>query len=124
MLREVDHFYAAQQEPLRSCLSTLRRIILQADPQVSETVKYGMPCFCYGKTMFCYLWIDKKTAAPYVLFVEGKHLLQPELEAGDRARMKILRVDPEKDIPIDRIKVILNEALNLYREGIVKARVR
>ena len=102
----------------------LRKIILDQDPQVHETVKYGMPCFCYGKTMFCYLWTDKKTAEPYMLFVEGKHLHHPELETGDRARMKILRVDPKKDIPIHRIRAILNDALNVYRDGIVKARSR
>ena len=100
----------------------LRKIILDQDPQVHETVKYGMPCFCYGKIMFCYLWTDKKTAEPYMLFVEGKHLHHSELEAGDRARMKILRVDPKKDIPIHRIRVILNDALNVYRDGIVRSR--
>lgn len=129
MLREVDHFYSAQKEPAKSCLLALRKIILDQDAKVSETVKYGMPCFCYGKTMFCYLWTDKKsavmrTAEPYMLFVEGKHLQHPELETGDRARMKILRVDPDKDIPIDRIRVILSDALDLYRNGIVKARFR
>ena len=124
MLREVDHFYSVQNEPAKSRLLALRKIILDLDPQVHETVKYGMSCFCFGKIMFCYLWTDKKTAEPYMLFVEGKHLHHPELEAGDRARMKILRVDPDKDIPIDRIRVILNDALNVYRDGIVKVRAR
>ena len=126
---EVDHFYSTQNEPAKSCLLALRKIILDQDPEVNETVKYGMPCFCYGKTMFCYLWTDKKsavlpTAEPYILLVEGKHLQHPELEAGDRARMKILRVDPDKDIPIKRIRGILNDALDLYRNGILKARLR
>lgn len=124
MLRDTDHFYLARSEPAQGCLLALRRIILEQDPNVTETVKYGMPCFCYGKTAFCYLWIDKKTAAPYILFVEGKHLHHPELETGDRARMKILRVDPEQDIPKARIMEVLDEALELYRKGIVKLRAR
>ena len=124
MHHAVDHFYSAQNEPAKSCLLALRKIILDQDPQVNETVKYRMPCFCYGKITFCYLWTDKKTGELYVLFVEGKHLHHAELETGDRARMKILRVDPSKDIPMHRIQVILNDALNVYRDGIVKARAR
>ena len=122
MLRELAASYANFEEPARSCLLALRWIILDQDPLVNETVKYGMPCFCYGKTAFCYLWTDKQTKDPYILFVEGRHLEHPELETGDRARMKILRVDPTKDIPVDRIRVILDAALDLYRTGVVKFR--
>lgn len=124
MLRDAERFYLEQAEPVRGCLLALRKIIRDRDPLVAETVKYGMPCFCYGKTAFCYLWIDKKTAAPYILFVEGKHLHHPELETGDRARMKILRVDPEKDIPKTRVADVVDQALELYRKGIVKLRAR
>lgn len=70
--------------------------------------------------MFCYLWTDKKTDGPYILMVEGKHLNQPELEEGGRSRMKIFRVDPNKDLPIKTIKSILKTALDLYRKGIIQ----
>jgi hypothetical protein len=30
-----------------------------------------MPCFCYQRKAFCYLWTDKKTANPYILIAEG-----------------------------------------------------
>jgi hypothetical protein len=32
--------------------------------------------------------------------VEGVKLTHPELEQGDRKRMKIFRVDPNKNMPI------------------------
>ncbi len=67
--------------------------------------------------MFCYLWVDKKTNEPYVLFVEGKHIDHPRLEAGNRARMKILRINPNEDIPLKTVELILNHALDLYRNG-------
>ena len=70
--------------------------------------------------MFCYLWTDKKTNEPYILFVEGKHLKHPALEQGNRSRMKIFIINPNKDIPIDTIKLLLNEALDLYRNGTIK----
>ncbi|MCU6167603.1 DUF1801 domain-containing protein, partial [Enterobacter roggenkampii] len=113
-------YYLNKEEPPKSSLLALRSIILNMDKDVSETVKYEMPCFCYKKKMFCYLWTDKKTGEPYILMVEGKLLNHPELEQGSRSRMKILRIDPNEDLPIETIKLILNDALNLYRNGIIK----
>ncbi len=120
MIRETDSHYLSQKEPNKSCLLALRKIILEQDDMVTETRKWGMPCFCYRKKMFCYLWIDKKTKEPYILFVEGKHLDHPKLEQGNRARMKILRVNPNEDIPVKTIESFLNKALNLYRTGTIE----
>lgn len=122
MTRELDNFYLNKSEPNRSCLLALRSIILDQDTQVTETMKYGMPCFCYKKKMFCYLWTDKKTNEPYLLFVEGKHLDHPQLETGSRSRMQIFRVDPNNDLPIRVIRKLLNAALDLYRNGIIKVK--
>ncbi len=96
VLKELDQYYLGKDEPVKSCLLALRNIILAQDERVTETRKYGMPCFCYGKKAFCYLWTDKKTDEPYILLVEGELLDHPQLEAGDRSRMKILRVNPER----------------------------
>lgn len=120
MIHEIDNFYLKANEPNRSCLLALRSIILEQDDLVTETLKYGMPCFCYKKKMFCYLWTDKKTNEPYMLFVEGKHLNHPDLDSGNRARMKVFNVNPNQDIPLDTIKLLLNDALNLYRNGVIK----
>ncbi len=120
MIEELYNYYLEQEEPAKSCLLALRNIILKQDEEVTETVKYGMPCFCYKKKMFCYLWTDNKTGEPYILFVEGKLLDNPALETGKRARMKILRVDPATDLPLELIESLLVEALNLYRNGIIK----
>jgi len=121
MIADLDTFYLNQEEPNKSCLLVLRTIILDQDANVHETWKYGMPCFCYRKKMFCYLWMDKKTNEPYILFVEGKHLDHPTLEQGDRSRMKILRLDANADLLIETITGILKSALDLYRIGVVRA---
>jgi hypothetical protein len=120
MLQELHSYYLKKEEPNKSCLLALRKIILAQDLNVTETQKYGMPCFCYKKKMFCYLWTDKNIDEPYILLVEGKHLDHPKLEQGDRARMKIFRVDPNKDLPIKTIETILKKALDLYRKGVIK----
>ena len=115
MIRELDNFYLNKEEPNKSCLLALRSIILNQDKDITETQKWGMPCFCYKKKMFCYLWIDKKTNQHYILMVEGKHLNYPELEEGDRKRMKVLRVNPNQDLPLKTIETILQKALELYK---------
>ena len=122
MTEDFDHYYLNQDEPNQSCLLALRSIILKQDDQVSETRKWHMPCFCYRKKMFCFLWTDKKTHEPYLLFVEGQYLDHPDLEDGNRSRMKIFRVDPHQDLPIDTINPLLQAALDLYRKGIIKVK--
>lgn len=120
MVEELHNYYLTHTEPNKSCLLALRSIILNQDENITETQKYGMPCFCYKKKMFCYLWTDKKTKEPYILMVEGKLLHHPELEEGKRSRMKIFRVDPNQDIPVKTIDSILQNALDLYRTGDIK----
>ena len=115
-----ENFYLNKEEPNKSCLLALRDIILNQDDNITETTKYGMPCFCYKHKMFCYLWIDKKTTQPYILFVEGQYLEHQKLEIGNRNRMKIFNINPEKDIPVKTIDLLLNRALDLYRKGIIQ----
>jgi hypothetical protein len=120
MDQNLYNYYLNKEEPNKSCLLALRRIILDQDPNVTETQKYGMPCFCYKKKMFCYLWTDKKTDEPYILMVEGKYLDHPKLEVGDRSRMKIFRVNASKNLPVKTIETILQKALDLYRKDVIK----
>jgi hypothetical protein len=124
MTRELDNYYLNKEEPNKSCLLALRSIILQQHSTITETQKWGMPCFCYKKKIFCYLWTDKKTDEPYILMVEGKHLTHPALEAGKRSRMKIFRVNPNKDLPRKTIENILQKSIDLYRTDIVKLKMK
>jgi len=115
----MDHFYWDKKEPNRSCLLAMRNRILGYDEEIVETIKYGMPCFCYKGKAFCYLWVDKKSGEPYFLWVEGKYLNHPGLETGTRARMKILRVDPNIDLPLKAIDSIIGQALKVYHRGTI-----
>ncbi len=115
MLPELENYYLTKNEPIKSCLLALRDIILAFDSQISEAWKYHMPFFCVGKKMFCYLWIDKITGQPYIGVVEGGKINHPILEQGNRARMKILRVNSEEDLPIESIHEVLSEAIKFYK---------
>jgi hypothetical protein len=44
------------------------------------------------------------------------------LETGNRNRMKILRLNPNEDIPVDTINLLLQKALDLYKNGTIKTR--
>src|SRR5438105_2886073 len=109
MLRPIDDWYNKKDEPLKSCLQFLRAHILSRDTAITEAWKYGMPFFCYKGKMFCYLWIHKKFQQPYIGIVEGKKINHPDLIGEKRARMKILFVDANKNIPLKKINKILKE---------------
>lgn len=113
MLRPIDAFFLQKDEPSRSCLQFLRTFIPQLDKAITEEWKYGMP-FYYYKGMFCYLWVHKKLQQPYIGIVEGAKMNHPDLLLEKRARMKILLIDPEKDIPVSKVKSILKTALSFY----------
>ena len=119
-MNALNNFYFKQPEPAKSTFLALKDIILKQDSNITNDLKYGMPFFCYQGKMFCYLWTDKKTNEPYLLMVEGKHLDHPKLEEGNRSRMKILKVNPNEDLPIETIESILQKALDLYRMGVIK----
>ncbi len=108
-----DHFYLDQPEPNKSCLLAMRDLLLKFHNSISETTKYGMPCFTLHDKMFCFLWTDKKTTEPYFLFVDGHKMEHASLETGSRSRMKILRVDPYNDLPIAAIEEIMHLGLQL-----------
>lgn len=92
----------------------LRSVLLRFDPCITEQWKYGMPFYCYNNKMFCYLWIHKKYRQPYIGIVEGNKIDHPLLLQEKRARMKILLLDPTKDIPVKVVDKILKEAVAFY----------
>ena len=114
-LRPIDQYFLRQEEPAKSCLQYLRDFILQQDSNITEAWKYGMPFFCYKGKMICYLWQHKKYHQPYIGIVEGAQIHHPDLLREKRARMKILLIDPERDIPVKKVKAILKEVIALYK---------
>ncbi len=115
MLTDHDNYYLKQEEPYKSCLLALKDIILGLDDSITPEWKYGLPFFYYKKKMFCYFWKDKKTQEPYIGITKGSEMEHPLLEAGNRKKMKIFRVNPNEDIDVKSIKEILKTAMTLYR---------
>ncbi len=69
--------------------------------------------------MFCYLWVHKKYRQPYLGLVEGNRFDEPFLLQEKRSRMKIMLVDPNQDLPMQTIEDLLQQALLLYKTGVI-----
>ena len=121
-MHDLDNFYLNKEENLRYCLLALRDIILNMDEEIKPAWKYGMPFFLYKGKMFCYLWVKKDSAKPYIGIVKGKRIDHPDLILEERARMKIMLINSDKDLPVKKIKSILNQVLDLYRSGLIKVK--
>ena len=114
-LRPIDNYFLQQEEPVKSYLTFLRAHILSQDDNITEAWKYRMPFYCYNGKMCCYLWVHKKFKQPYIGIVEGNSINHPDLITENRSRMKILLLDPNKNIPIKKIDKILKAMIALYK---------
>ena len=114
MLSDLDRFYLEKEEPLRDCLLALRDIIISYDEHITKEWKYKLPFFYYKGKMLCYLWIHKKYKKPYIGFANGYLIDHPDLLVEKRSRMKILLIDENEDLPIEKINTILKKAIHTY----------
>lgn len=114
MQEELDHFYLNKEEPAKSCLLALRDLILRYNPDLKPVWRYRLPCFMLKGQIFCYLWVERKSQHPYIAIGKGTQINHPDLIQGNRTFVKLLMIDPNKDIPIDTIHFIFDEAMKLY----------
>ena len=105
----INQFFLGQEEPQRACFMALRQIILNWNPLISEEWKYKLPFYYYNGKPFCYLWKDKKTSNPYIGMVRASGIDHPNLDQGNRKRMKVYQVNPNKDIEVTDIYEIFEK---------------
>ena len=60
---------------------------------------------------------------PYIGIVEGKHFDEPFLLQEARSRMKIMLLNSDEDLPLERIENIIRKALDLYKTALIKAEI-
>lgn len=114
MTSDLDNFYLNHEEPTRGCLLTLRGIILKHNNEITAEWKYKLPFFYFKGKMLCYLWIHKKYKNPYIGFVDGNLIEHKDLLQEKRARMKILLIDQNEDLLIEKINDILAQAITVH----------
>ncbi|WP_316802870.1 DUF1801 domain-containing protein [Pedobacter nototheniae] len=112
MLNPLDQYFEQKDTPVKLALQYLRAL-LTSYADITEHLKYGMPFYYYKGKMFCYLWIHKKYLQPYIGLVDGHKMKRKDLLQEKRARMKILLINPHKDIQKEQILAVLEEAFKL-----------
>ncbi len=107
-MNPIDSFYLDQKEPVKSCLLALKTVITNYNSELVPRWYYRLPCFMLNKHIFCYLWIDKKTQFPYIAIGNGVKIEHPDLIQGKRTFTKLLMIDPNEDIPKEKIHEIFD----------------
>ncbi|PBQ31487.1 hypothetical protein CNR22_06820 [Sphingobacteriaceae bacterium] len=113
MQNSVDHYFNSLEEPFRSCLLYLRTFLLGFSDEISEKRSNNTPFYYYRKKSIGFISYDPKTKDIYFSFTNGHKIEHPKLASEGRRKMKIFKVDPEKDVDIDNLREILNSALGL-----------
>jgi len=114
-MKAIDEFYFNKEGPIKGCLLALKAIITNYNNAFESRWYYRLPCFMYQNQIFCYLWIDKKTQFPYIAIGKGVHIEHPDLIQGNRTFTKLLMINPNEDIPVYKIHVIFDMAMQLYK---------
>lgn len=113
MLSQIEAFYESRPEHLKEIYLFLRKQVIASHKDISQEWKYGLPFFYLNGKMFCYLWYNKKSDWPYIAFVDGHKMSNPNLIKGERKRIQVFEINPNEDLPVGLLKELLNEALTL-----------
>ena len=110
-MNPVEEYYEHLEEPDRSCLLALRRLILIQNEQISEKLSWKMPFFYYRNKMLCYLRQDKTTHRFYSSWSEGNQLHHPQLKQEGRKRFKVLYFNTNEDIDRETIIDLVQQSI-------------
>jgi hypothetical protein len=112
-MQATHNFFHTLNEPYQSCLLFLRNFILESSGNISESWKFHTPFYYYRKKWIAFISYHPKTKIIYIAFVDGAKIFHPSLISEGRKKMKIIYIDPEKDIDVKALKVIIKEAISL-----------
>ncbi len=116
-MNELEEFYLKHGEPLKGVYLSMREMVMSHSPHIKNLWRYGMPFFYYKGMMLCYLWFHKKYQLPYIGFMDGNVMTHPALLSEKRSRAKILLLYPNQNLPVETIKELLKEAMEILDEN-------
>jgi hypothetical protein len=89
MTNEVDDWFAERQHPLTDAIQLARKLILEADPRVTESIKWKTPTFSYNGNIVSFNPSKKFVSLMFHrgAEIEGKF---PHLE-GDGRLVRVMR---------------------------------
>ncbi|HWY10537.1 MAG TPA: DUF1801 domain-containing protein [Bacteroidia bacterium] len=112
MLNPLEDHFLKHGEPHQSCMLFLRKWLIAQG--LEEKFKYMTAMYYYKDKAFCYLTVSGKDKKLYLGFVKGHLMKHPKLEQEGRKQIKVLYLNPEKDLPIKTLNEIVKTGKKLY----------
>jgi len=107
--KDVDRLLAALESPQREVARALRALILEAGPELHESVRWGVPCY-RGKRYVCS--IAAHSDHTNLGFFRGAALRDPnKLLEGTGKWLRHVKVCREVDLKPVPLKALLREAI-------------
>ena len=105
----VDAYMAALEDSARAVAESVRRLVLDAAPGMTETVRYQMPCFLVDGEYLVYLGAWKRHLGLYPIPHFGGDL---EMELGSyRSGNDTVRFLYRNAIPFDLVERLVAELI-------------
>lgn len=113
--RPIDGFFAKQPPHLRAILEELRRLVEEAAPDATASLKWGMPFYSVGRQMMCALagfksHVNLILSGPPGTFADPGGLLEGEGKTG--RHLKLRTID---ELPRDAVRGWLRTAAEVAR---------
>ena len=113
--KTTELWLASLQPPLRPIAESLRRLILETDPDLSESIKWGNPTFERGGKV-CYLAATKAYVS--LGFFNGAALTDPEgIIEGTGKKMRHVKVRVLEDIRSELLSSWVRQAVELNQQS-------
>ena len=113
--KTTEPWLASLQPPLRPIAESLRRLILEADPDLSESIKWGNPTFERGGKV-CYLAATKAYVS--LGFFNGAALTDPEgIIEGTGKKMRHVKLRVLEDIRSELLSSWVRQAVELNQQS-------
>jgi hypothetical protein len=111
----IDSFFAKQPPHLRAILDELRKLVEEAAPEASSSIKWGMPVFTLKGAMMCALTayqahVNLILSGPSEAFADPEGRLSGEGKTG--RHLKLTTLD---ELPRDAVRAWLRAAAELAR---------
>ena len=93
---DVDAWFEAKQHPMEDAMQAVRKVTLDADPRITESIKWSTPTYSYQGNIFSFNPAKKFVS---LLFHTGAHIPgdHPALE-GDTDTARVMRFTDAEDV--------------------------
>ena len=93
---DVDAWFESKQHPMEEAMQVVRRVTLEADPRITESIKWSTPTFSYQGNIFSFNPAKKFVS---LLFHTGAQIPgdHPALE-GDTETARVMRFSDAADV--------------------------